>query len=417
MILAQDTIAITSRKPINDTAVEAKQKAETTEQYFWSDASGAHITEIPKDTFEQNPSGSNLLATSTGIAVRDGSTDLATFGASGAQVGKSEESKVTIVPSGIDMYGYDASAETPQQLLCHIGYASGNAETGTAIKPYYSFGSRRGAIGNWSVAEGVDTVASGYASHAEGSWLYQTQTGSDPMKYTTASGGASHAEGYGTTASGKGSHAEGSGTTASGSYSHAEGDGCTASGYASHASGEGTEAQGVDQTAIGAWNVVDANDTYLLIIGNGGDKYEKSNAFVVDWDGIVRTKGDIYVGCNADSTGGRNISGNTTGTYTLTATTGVFSSGSWIRNNNVVQLTILFHNTSSVSSGGKAFEATLPSSVPTPVQNCMGCAYFGSHALTGVMRSNRNVTIVNAHPSAVTMGSTDARITFTYITA
>lgn len=73
----------------------ARKIAGDTTQYFWHTQegtdTGAHITEKPQEEFLADPAngGGNLLARSNGIAVRDGLTELATFGASGAQVGKS----------------------------------------------------------------------------------------------------------------------------------------------------------------------------------------------------------------------------------------------------------------------------------------------------------------------------------------
>ena len=87
------------------------------------------------------------------------------------------------------------------------------------------------ASGEYAVAEGAGTRATGTNSHAEG-------------YYTTASGDYSHAEGNRTIASGLTSHAEGNGTKASGVYSHAEGGNTTASSWASHAEGGATTASG-----------------------------------------------------------------------------------------------------------------------------------------------------------------------------
>ena len=67
-----------------------------------------------------------------------------------------------------------------------------------------------GEIGERSIANGYEVIASEHSSHAEG---YST----------TASGEFSHAEGSATTASGYSSHAEGYSATASGDFSHAEG--------------------------------------------------------------------------------------------------------------------------------------------------------------------------------------------------
>ena len=67
----------------------------------------------------------------------------------------------------------------------------------------------------------------------------------------------------------------------------AEGVASTASGMYSHAQNVGTTAASYSQTAIGKYNVADANDTYAFIIGNGTDDSHRSNAFEVDWDGNV----------------------------------------------------------------------------------------------------------------------------------
>lgn len=136
--------------------------------------------------------------------------------------------------------------------------------------------------GTTGIVEGgvSSNVASGDASHAEGSG-------------TTASGNASHAEGDNTTASGIASHAGGTNTTASGNNSRAEGLWTEASGRCSHAQGEQTIAQGLCQTVIGKYNVAQgsanaANSTdYALIIGNGtgGAQGVRSNALAIKWDG------------------------------------------------------------------------------------------------------------------------------------
>lgn len=143
------------------------------------------------------------------------------------------------------------------------------------------------------VAEGDSCTARGSQAHAEG-------------QHTRASGRASHAEGYWTSATGSDSHAEGTRCSATGQASHAEGYYCTASGEESHASGLVSEARnarsfahgtgvissGVDQVVFGRTNAVDA--TKALIIGNGtanedadDDDPYRSNAFTVDWDGII----------------------------------------------------------------------------------------------------------------------------------
>lgn len=210
---------------------------------------------------------------------------------------------------------------------------------------YYSvaLGQNTTASGYRSYAEGLNTIASGNQSHAEGG-------------YTSATESASHAEGFSTVASGIESHAEGNYTLASGSRSHAEGIETAANGSASHAEGIGTVANASSSHAAGQYNVADNisgwnewvsgtyysvgdkvkrtgetvtgwicktpnsdiefkdskwNLTYLMnyveIIGNGKDNNNRSNARTLDWDGNERLMGDLYVGCNANSTGGSKV--------------------------------------------------------------------------------------------------------------
>ena len=148
---------------------------------------------------------------------------------------------------------------------------------------YLTFGERAssGNIGNYSVAEGRDTTASGMGSHAEGSG-------------TTASVYGSHAEGTATTASEYCSHAEGNATTASGIFSHAEGSNTTASGNSSHAGGSATVADGFCMTAIGKYNTLNSGKAFA--IGNGAGGTSRSDAFTVDWDGNTVMQGGLTLG-------------------------------------------------------------------------------------------------------------------------
>ena len=111
-------------------------------------------------------------------------------------------------------------------------HANGGGMTeDVSIKNSLTVGTRIGDIGVYSVAEGIDTTASGDYSHTEGD-------------YSRASGYASHAEGVGTTASGYDSHAEGNSTIASGATSHAEGSNTKTNSSFSHAEGNTTTASG-----------------------------------------------------------------------------------------------------------------------------------------------------------------------------
>lgn len=361
------------------TAAEEAQKAwkhaddaeKRATNYIAVDSTGLMVAEL--NGSGETPSTAttnNVFIDSDSVDVRDGQTVLATFGTETAVYTK----------NGTE--------------LAHFGYGRGNAEEGTAVRPYYTLGRRatavnvfdstktyaRGdkviyeevpyicvetietagewdaskwanaAIGNWSNAEGYETVASGSTSHAEGQKTVATGIDAHAEGYkTVASGGSAHAEGGTTVASGAGSHAEGvdtvasagtahaegqltkakgrsshaegasteaSGyashaegwkTTASGYASHAEGVQTVASGYASHAAGYGTYATKNYSTVIGYYNeVTEATDdngntvydagNYLFVIGNGGGDTSRTNAVTVDPGGNAVFKGNVTAG-------------------------------------------------------------------------------------------------------------------------
>lgn len=116
-----------------------------------------------------------------------------------------------------------------------------------------------------------------------------------------ASGSASQAFGASSTASGNVSHAEGIQTVASGIFSHAEGYQTNASGEASHAEGYQTIANGRYQHVSGKHNIVDNNNTYAEIIGNGTGS-NKSNARTLDWQGNETLAGDLTINGNKSIT-------------------------------------------------------------------------------------------------------------------
>ena len=317
---------------------------------------------------------------------------IASFRADGATVGETSNGKTRteIGTNGMRIVQRDSGADVQ---IANLGYDMGASTTGMARRPFYTFGTRATAtdeydptqtysigdlclhngatylciedietpeawdadhwdstiIGNYSIAEGVDVIASGAGSHAEGydviasgigahaegygvtdgriiaSGLGAHAEGEAQNGYTiVASGTGAHAEGvaidYNVLASGTGAHAEGTGTTASHSFAHAEGRGTTASNFGAHAEGDRTIAEGTyshaegsdtratgdyahaqndgtvaasfAQTAIGKWNKSDSSNKYAFIIGNGTQAVP-DNAFTVDWNGNVNAAGGI----------------------------------------------------------------------------------------------------------------------------
>jgi hypothetical protein len=145
--------------------------------------------------------------------------------------------------------------------------------------------------GEFSDATGKDGTACGYASHAEG---YNT----------TAYAAFTHAEGMNTIASGGCAHAEGDTTRASGSSAHAEGAYTIANQQTAHAEGYFTIANSNIQHVQGKYNVEDSNGVYADIVGNGTEDNDRKNIEATTWTGDKRLKGNVYAGCNDDSSGG-----------------------------------------------------------------------------------------------------------------
>lgn len=317
----------------NSKASFASEAIEEQQEHFWYDGLGAHIEGISSG-YRNDLKSDGMYIVKNGVVV-------AKFG------------------TETEIYTTDGTE------LVHFGYDEGNSDGGTAIAPYYSLGVRKSGstVGNYSVAEGWNSTASGYASLAEGN-------------YTTASGNDSHAEGYASIASSLCSHAEGNRTTASGGYSHAEGSYSTASGYSSHAQNAFTLASSDCQTAIGMCNVEDNANTYALIIGNGASINARSNALTVDWSGNVSAAGQIK-------------STPTTGSVTITS--GIFSS-TWLNTQavagNMVNISIAgtFTDTSAKSW------TTIGTVTNPPAVEQQGC-FWGGGTDSGAFRIKTDGTI------------------------
>ena len=270
-------------------ATQASELASETEQHFWftsgtGSEAGAHIAELEKIVFEQNPSGGNLLMRSDGVKIRDGTIVLARFGTE-ILLGNTSDIYVSIGAEGMELCHQEPSLLNPP--IAHFGYGYATNSSGQlTYLPYFSLGTRAATSssdrGGYSMSEGSSTKAKGYASHAEGG-------------ITEASGNCSHAEGFTTHATGTYAHAEGFASRAVGDYSHAEGGG-EANGKYSHAQGYATKASSDYQCAFGKYNIEDATGDYALIIGNGTSNSARSNALTVKWNGDVKTAGEIEDG-------------------------------------------------------------------------------------------------------------------------
>ena len=215
-----------------------------------------------------------------------------------------------------------------------IGSHAEGSGTVASLIAAHAEGFLTAASGNYSHAEGSQTKAEGNNSHAEGmtsraKGVYSHAEGAD----TEASGGASHAEGYGTIAKGNRSHAEGMRTIANGLAQHADGNYNVADSYSSwpewvadtsYVIGDKVK---VTSTVDGATTVTgyicktantdssfvssnwstDLRMNYAVITGNGTATNARSNAYALTWEGDGKYAGDVYVGCNTDSSGGTKL--------------------------------------------------------------------------------------------------------------
>jgi len=148
---------------------------------------------------------------------------------------------------------------------------------GGAAFPFTGSAEITGSLGvTGSLGQGLDVIASGSFSHAEG-------------YLTIASGSYSHAEGVSTQAIGGGSHAEGQNTQAQGDYSHAEGASVIASGSSSHAEGNSTQAigdsshaEGESTQAIGTYSHAEGSTTQAIGIAS----HAEGQSTISGWKGF-----------------------------------------------------------------------------------------------------------------------------------
>lgn len=99
-------------------------------------------------------------------------------------------------------------------------------------------------LGQYAMAEGCETKASGWEAHAEGYYTEAIDTAAHAEGWMTKAENCCHAEGISTQALNDYSHAEGAYSVADGDACHAEGYESKAKDYACHAEGSRTEASG-----------------------------------------------------------------------------------------------------------------------------------------------------------------------------
>lgn len=334
-----------SAKTIAD---EANKVATATNQHFFADTNGAHVTDVTQDDWKDAVADNfsdydpdtkpyhNILLNSLGILLRtalnnlvsitrsaiafyDGlgnnaSNIVARFGADGAQIGLSDESHMELDYHSLQLK--DKEGDTyfqAEDLRNSSGLASFYSGNIMLPRTQYDAGVQIAAVTEltlWSGDTGRVIPSSGYTVLGSTVTLTETTTAADTyweVWYTTEDGAAkaytfgvrisprsagasSIAEGY-SRADGAFSHSEGNGSRAMAINSHAEGRRAYATGVNSHAQNSNTRAASDNQTAMGRFNIEDANDTYALIIGNGTADDARSNAAAITWLGEYIAQG------------------------------------------------------------------------------------------------------------------------------
>lgn len=309
-----------SLEEVKGMATEALNKATEVNQHFWHDTSGAHVTEVTQDEYEQDPTnaGGNVLITSEGMHVLEGENEIAQFLYNGmaikgmdgviffqAQDQRNQDGKIvqTITADGSSSYEL-TFLQVPNTMTATVD--------GVELVYGTDFGESQG-MDIWG--NDVGYIEFSTNPPASGSEIVVTYTPDEEAKYYTLGirgqgrkGSLSVAENKNTTASGAYSHAEGEGTKATGVASHAEGQNTVAGdGKNAHAQNEGTIAYWAGQTAIGTYNKKDTDPAthpylggnygaYALIIGNGSGDTRRSNALTIDWVGNLKAEGDLTDG-------------------------------------------------------------------------------------------------------------------------
>lgn len=231
------------------------------------------------------PDGTSIIIDSDGTIHGPGSGGGTVFGVKG-------DAETDYRTGNVNLTATDIGAAEATHYHTTLGDASTTVLSVDTSTKSVAEGNNTVASSNFSHAEGVSTTASGGASHAEGYATTASNTGAHAEgESSRASGLGAHAEGHNTFATGPYSHAEGNFSRASGAYAHAEGGSTYAVNNYTHAQNEGAIASSAAQTALGKYNVEDANNTYAAIIGNGTADNDRSNALAVRWNGLVDVAG------------------------------------------------------------------------------------------------------------------------------
>lgn len=376
------------------TANQAKGVADTTAQYFWFTSSGsdtgAHISEKTQEEFIANPSGGNLLARSNGIAVREGTDELATFTGTQARIGKASSGNVTITETAITMSDgtqvvYEVANNPSGAVKITRIYNADLTEASNTLEDYISLGR---SISSW-VANGIILT-------------YKVNGGTDQKAYFSTMPIEE------TTGLKYGIWCYLNGTTVEALFQ--TGGEATSTDVITIVSLElnFNTTQQVLESTLGAY--ADKNQSGAFRIGKGTASNAKANAMLVDWAGNGIFSGDVVAYSNANSSGGMSLTKEEweNGFWWESGSTHLGISVS--RVGRIVVLGIVGSKDTSTSAGANIFTANLANArIPVPtVSDVTGGSYYGIHAIGFRLyydESNFRYTLAvrNASSSAVTI--------------
>lgn len=105
----------------------------------------------------------------------------------------------------------------------------------------------------------------------------------------------------------------------------------------------------------------------------------------------------------------------TTLSISITATTGTLVRADAKRYGNIVQVNLVFRNSASVASGSNLFVGTINTVALRPAVAITSGSYYGNHAVNVAVGSGGGITVRNASSTAISMGSNQGNVAFTYI--
>lgn len=323
---------------VKSVAESAARIAGNTRQYFWFTSegtdTGAHITEKPQEEFLTDPAngGGNLLARSNGIAIRDGLTELATFGADAMQIGQEGQNRVQVTSAGLTgrnasdvpvfQVSMDGATETTKAtekidriIWLRAAGTSGDTQSYSYTFPYdniqngaeitfkgmYWYTSGLGPLQPYYFALSITKGTPGSDLDDQGFVECSLQyDGTNYLVFTFE-----NTEDYPAVAVKIKEYAYDVQTPAPAfTLGTRVGD----AGVFSTVIGSGGKAESANQTAVGKYNSNDSDNAFE--IGNGTDDTNRSNAFAVGWDGNMElaldisaasgtTDGDLYAAITA----------------------------------------------------------------------------------------------------------------------